>query len=282
MDYLITEAQVRQLHQSGPPESVQQILGALPRIEGVSVYDDRIRRDEVSVWGALMLALPITAKVRPGGRLEKACSVAYKLGHEVIDIAVVFGAIYGCVWGYEYIQSQWGSGPTASVLATFAALIVAALSAAASMIATVSLLRKDAPQDSFNLSGYLMTELQAQAILRSSPPGYAIRMLDSLPVVSYYKKSEGLIQGLEVEPSAIEPQSPIPDKRRTRWGISWGMVVMVSLLWLAFGTLLSEESDTMAMIGSVVVIGFAIDVIFCRIARLKTERVIAKKTGSSW
>lgn len=281
MEYLITEAQVRQLQQACPPESVQKVLDGLPRVTNVSTENDRTRRDEVSVWGNLLLALPRMLKVRSGSRFDTACSIIYKVSHEAIDILVFIGLSYGCVWGYDYIQSQWASGLTAGVAVTLVALLVAALSAVTTITSIVRNFRREKAQGFPELSGLRIRESQINAILRSAPPGFAIRMFDSLPVMATYQVSESPAEGVEGV-AAPEAHSAAPEKPQRWWDLPVWLITAMSLLWLVTGSLLSDDPDLMAKIGSFAVIWLAADALIRRFVRFKTERVIAQRTRHTW
>lgn len=280
MDYLITDAQVRQLQRGCPPLAVQEVLDALPHIQKASLVDDSTRRDEVSIWSILLLTLPRLLKVRQGSPLERACSRICKNGQEVADILVFIGLAYGCVWGYDYLQAQSGSGLSAAIAATFASLTVAAVSAAASLVSIVRLYRE--VDSSPLLSGRLITEFQVQEILRSSPPGYAITMLNGLPVIAYFEKSEIRPERTEMVTSAIETESVAAEKPQKWWKRPVGVLIMLSFFWLAIGSLLSENPDTMAVIGSFAVIVLLINALLRRILRRRSKRIIAQRTGTTW
>ncbi|ORL53102.1 hypothetical protein B7H18_03730 [Pseudomonas putida] len=282
MDYLITDAQVRQLQRGCPPMAVQEMLGALPHVQNASLDNDSNRRDEVSVWSTVWLTLPRLLKVRQGGMFERACSRIYKIGHEVADILVFFGLVNGCVWGYDYIQAQRSLGLSTAMAGTIVALTVAAIGAAASIVTIVRLYRKEAADGFTPLSGLLITELQVQDILRSSPPGYAIAMLNGLPVMAYFEKNEIPPEGFETEKSAIEPEAVASEKPQKWWRRPVWVLITLSVLWLAIGSLLSENPDTMAVIGSCAVIGLLFNALLRRVLRCRTKRIIAQRTGATW
>ena len=279
MNYLISEEQVLQLQRGCPPSAVQEVLGALPHVEKASVEFDSTRRDEVSIWGTLLLAIPRVLKARPGSWFEKTCSGIYQIGSQLASFLALFGIAYGFMWGYDYIQSQWRAGITPELVITLVALIAAAISAAACVIAIARIFRKVEGDGSHALSGLKITELQVQAILKSTPPGYVIKMLNNLPVLGYFVISETPPERTVAESSSFEPKLVTPEKPQQWWKLPFWMVLMLSLLWLAFGSLLSEDPETIA---SLAVIGLVIDAVFHRVWKHKIQRVIAERTGSTW
>lgn len=286
MEYLITGPQVRQLEQGCPPAAVQEILGTLPSVERVSVDTDRTRRDEVSVWSTLALTLPKLLKVHTGSWFSKVCSGIYSIGSEIGEFVYFIGMVYGCMWGFDYIQSQWGSGVTAGMVATLVALTVVAVRVATSVISLIiALAEKDKlGEDEFYtpLSGHLITELQIQGLLESSPPGYVIKMLDSLPVIAYFEKGKTRPEETEVAASMIESGSAAPEKTPKWWEFAVAMIILASPLWLAFGSLLSEDPDTMATIGGYAVLASVANALICLAWARGSERLIAQRTSLTW
>ncbi|QOD01568.1 hypothetical protein [Pseudomonas putida] len=284
MEYLITGAQLRQVQQGCPPAAVQEVLGALPRVENVSVTTDRTRRDEVSVGSALALALPRLFNVRSGSWFARACSGIYSFLSGIGGHLYIIGLVYGCVWGYDYIQSQWNSGLSAGMVATIVALSYVALQVAASVIYLIKVL---AEKDNLGevevytpFSGHMITELQIQGVLDSSPPGYVIKMLDSLPVMACFEKSKTLPEETEVEVSAIEPKSVAPEPPGW-WKLPVKMIIHLSLLWLAFGHL-SADPDSLATIGGYALVATSLNSFVCLFWARRSDQLIARRTSLTW
>lgn len=279
MEYLITDAQVRMLRQGFPPVTVQKVLSALPCVKQVSVNDDK-RFEEVSIWSTLFLNLPGMLNVRPGSWFERACFRIYKIAHQITLFLVVMGVISGCIWGYDYIQAHWDSSLTPAMGATIAALLVPAIGAALILIKIVQVIRTSRENGSAPaLSGFLITELQVLEILRSSPPGYAIAILNSLPVMAYFELTEALPEGAEGVPSSNAPESVGPEKW---WKIPVGVFACASLIWLSLGVVLSDSPNTLDVLGSFAVFGLVVDAVFYRFWRVREKRTIAERSGTTW
>ncbi len=283
MNYLITEEQVQRLLLGGPPHTVQKVLGALPRVKHASVDFESTRRDEVTLWSTLFMAIPRALKVRPGSCFEKTCSGIYKFGSQLVSILALFGVAYGSMWGYAYIKSAWVAGITPKLVITLIALVAVAISALACVITIARVFRKSDYDGFHELSGLKITEFQIQAILRSSStPGYAIKMLNSLPVLAYFEVNETPHDKTVAEPYSVEPELLAPEKPQQWWKIPFWLVLMPSLLWLAVGSLLSEDPDTTTKIWCLAVIWLVIDAVFHRVWKHRIELEIAKRTDSTW
>jgi hypothetical protein len=226
-------------------------------------------------------------------------------------IFLTLGVIAAFQWGFGIVLASQGAEPSATLLLTLAALVIAGggfITNLGKHIAKIpSVFRSEQPR---YMSGYLINELQVQEIIRPhlagylingqmdqasikrvEAPGYVHCILDSLPVID-----NSVYSGAElVERSAAHPVEPVVEVERADdrqfklgaqptsfWRKLYQLLLLISLFWLGHGALSDVSQGKLFTIGSTVLFIYLVDTIVTdRLMRLRRS-TIASDCSRSW